>query len=409
MPQHSTLKTYYAPAERAPETVIKEQYISFQDTGCSGLVDAIPVLVLVLNKFRQTVFANKRLREYTGKNDMDEFLGQRPGELFNCEHSREGEGGCGTSRFCRYCGAVNSILESQKGHETTKTCSLTRRSEYGLENLDLSVTSVPYVLGKETFTVFTIRDVSAENRRNILERTFFHDVLNTSGGVQGLLTHVVTVAPESIRETLEIVLGGVKKMVNEIQMQKDVALAEQGELSLRPARTDAGRFVSDIAEEYGAGYEQLDRQVSICADACETSLTTDPIILGRVLGNMIKNAVEASPKGGLVMVGCTDHDDAVTFWVNNAGVISESARYRVFSRSFSTKGHGRGLGTYSMRLLTERYLGGTVDFSSNEEDGTTFTVTLPKEMPAPADHVTPDHVTPDHGSAHDTASEEEQQ
>ena len=52
----------------------------------------------------------------------------------------------------------------------------------------------------------------------------------------------------------------------------------------------------------------------------------------------------------------------------------------VFSyRSFSTKADtGRGIGTYSMRLFGQRYLGGRVDFTSEEPEGTTFTVILPK-------------------------------
>jgi signal transduction histidine kinase len=50
-------------------------------------------------------------------------------------------------------------------------------------------------------------------------------------------------------------------------------------------------------------------------------------------------------------------------------------------RSFSTKGgRGRGLGTYSVRLLTERHLGGQVDFRSVPEEGTTFFVRLPRSI-----------------------------
>lgn len=381
MPEPEQLTTYHAPPERAPHETIRRQYIEFQDTGCSGLVDAIPVLVLVLNQYRQTVFANKRLREYTGKLEQDDFLGQRPGELFDCEHSAESSGGCGTSKFCRYCGAVNSILASQKGCEVTKTCTLTRRDSHGLQNLDLSVTSVPYLMGKETYTIFTISDISAEKRRSILERTFFHDVLNTSGGVQGLLGHVVEQAPENIRETLEIILGGVHKMVNEIQMQKDLVIAEQGELMVRPERVEADQVLCCLAEEYNAGYEQLDRQVKIETDLCAASLETDPVVLGRVLGNMIKNAVEASSKGDTVTLGCREDDHGnVVFSVHNGGCIPESVQYRIFSRSFSTKGDGRGLGTYSIRLLTESYLEGAVGFHSSEEEGTTFHVTLPPKM-----------------------------
>jgi sensor histidine kinase regulating citrate/malate metabolism len=53
---------------------------------------------------------------------------------------------------------------------------------------------------------------------------------------------------------------------------------------------------------------------------------------------------------------------------------------QLFQRSFSTKAAtGRGVGTYSMRLLGEQYLGGRVEFTSREPDGTTFTLILPKQ------------------------------
>jgi len=52
----------------------------------------------------------------------------------------------------------------------------------------------------------------------------------------------------------------------------------------------------------------------------------------------------------------------------------------VFQRSFSTKGKGRGLGTYSIKLLTERYLKGTASFTSTETDGTTFQISLPTQL-----------------------------
>ena len=61
------------------------------------------------------------------------------------------------------------------------------------------------------------------------------------------------------------------------------------------------------------------------------------------------------------------------------GVMPEDTQMQVFQRSFSTKAaSGRGIGTHSMKLFGERYLGGKVAFTSRESEGTTFTLTLPK-------------------------------
>ena len=65
------------------------------------------------------------------------------------------------------------------------------------------------------------------------------------------------------------------------------------------------------------------------------------------------------------------------FWSHNRGVMPPEVQRQVFKRSFSTKGAGRGLGTYSMRLLTERYLCGEVSFTSHPTAGTTFVAVIP--------------------------------
>jgi hypothetical protein len=74
----------------------------------------------------------------------------------------------------------------------------------------------------------------------------------------------------------------------------------------------------------------------------------------------------------------------VAFSVWNAGTIPASIVPRVFQRYFSTKdGFGRGQGTWAMKLLGETHLGGRVDFTSSEPDGTVFRITLPLDGPAP--------------------------
>jgi sensor histidine kinase regulating citrate/malate metabolism len=55
----------------------------------------------------------------------------------------------------------------------------------------------------------------------------------------------------------------------------------------------------------------------------------------------------------------------------------KDVRQQVFQRSFSTKGTGRGLGTYSMKLLGEKFLNGKVSFKSTAAAGTVFSLELP--------------------------------
>lgn len=102
-------------------------------------------------------------------------------------------------------------------------------------------------------------------------------------------------------------------------------------------------------------------------------------LLRRVLGNRIKNALEAIPPGRVVTVCCAEQGDGVVFSVHNPGTMPPDVQGQVFQRSFSTKAaSGRGIGTHSMKLLGERYLRGQVGFASDEAQGTTFRIRLAK-------------------------------
>jgi signal transduction histidine kinase len=98
---------------------------------------------------------------------------------------------------------------------------------------------------------------------------------------------------------------------------------------------------------------------------------------------MLRNALEAAPADGAVSLGFSQDGSSCRFWVHNPGAMAKEVRPRVFRRYFSTKGRDRGLGTYSMKLLTEEYLKGEVSFTSEEQAGTCFTVTLPLRLPEP--------------------------
>jgi signal transduction histidine kinase len=107
---------------------------------------------------------------------------------------------------------------------------------------------------------------------------------------------------------------------------------------------------------------------------------TDKALLLRVLTNLMLNALEASSAGGTVRLAMAIGASTARFSVWNDGAIPAVVVPRVFQRFFSTKGgHSRGHGTFAVKLLVERYLGGEVGFSTSAAEGTTFWVELPRE------------------------------
>ena len=187
----STMNTHFAPTARSSPEEIAHSHRTLADDGVlTQTLDAFPELVLVLNQNREVVLANEVACRALGRT-VPEMLGKRPGELVECEQVRKAPCGCGTSEACRTCGAVFAILESQQGRPSIRECRVSRRTAKGFESLDLRVACRALTAQAESFTVFVATDISAEKRRDVLERIFFHDILNLAGVVQGFVSLLV--------------------------------------------------------------------------------------------------------------------------------------------------------------------------------------------------------------------------
>ncbi len=367
--------TVFAPAEREPPEKVLEQYRRFLDHDFSWqLLDTVPDIFLILNDKRQIVFTNKVLPELLGYRDRQAVLGLRPGEAVNCVHATAMPGGCGTSEFCKNCGAVRAILSSLRGEELIDECRILQESG---QALDLRVWATPLRVDGARFSTFAIQDISHEKRRRVLERAFFHDLLNIAGGLQGFVELLRESPPDETQETRDWIYAISQHLIAEINAQKQLAAAESNELSVRPEPVQTLKFLEEVVETYRQHDVAKGRDIAIAPEAQGVWFVSDVRLLRRVIGNMLKNALEASAEDETVTLSCQSNEDGVRFTVHNPGFIPRNVQLQIFQRSFSTKGNGRGIGTYSMKLLTERYLAGEVDFTTSLEEGTSFWAQYP--------------------------------
>ena len=356
---------------RLPIKEVRRQRDMVVDTdGVRTLLDQLPHAVLLINRQRQIVYANPAAAPlFTGKS-VDDVIGLRTGEAVNCRHSDETPGGCGTTEFCSQCGANKTLRAGQRGEHASDECRIISKTLGG--DLDLRVWAAPLSAGGETFTLFTMVDISDEKRREMLERVFFHDVLNTAGGIQGMAS-LLAVSPLEERDEMSAVVARLSDaLIEELKTQQSLPLMESGDLLVQREPVSSLEILQSVAEAYRMHQVRGDRQLRISPDSDDVTFDTDPKLLRRVIGNMTKNALEACPAGGTVTLSCGIDAERVLFRVHNPTAMPRHVQLQLFQRSFSTKGPGRGLGTYSMKLLSERYLDGEVSFISSEEHGTTF-------------------------------------
>lgn len=376
-----SLSTLFAPAERSsPDELGAQQGKVSAQTFVRVLMDCFPEPAMVLNKNRQIVLANDKLAHLLGRS-RDSLIGMRPGEALGCIHATERLAGCGTTRFCRYCGAVNAVVNSQHAVQAqVEEC----RIQCGLDGrttaLDLLVWATPLVVGGEPFTVFAIRDTTDEKRRQVLERLFFHDILNTAGVLSGLLEILPELDQDEAAKTRQHARFLAEQLIEEIQSQRDLAAAERGDLPVTPAVIDVSEMLHQLSTLY-RHHSVAEGKTLVVREGTEpVALQSDERLLARVLGNLIKNALEASKKSDTVTLWA-EGGAMPSFFIHNESVMPDAVRDQMFQRSFTTKsGAGHGVGTYSVKLLTEGYLHGTVEFTSTVEAGTTFIVRLPARL-----------------------------
>ena len=168
-----------------------------------------------------------------------------------------------------------------------------------------------------------------------------------------------------------------QQIIDEIGTQRLLAQAENKELTVNSQPIDSLPFIQQITHDLKYLSVAKGKNIVLDNNSVDICFESDPVLLRRILNNMVKNALEASTDDQTVTLSVIQTGKQIKFSVNNPKFMPRDIEMQVFMRSFSTKGTQRGLGTYSMKILGEQHLGGTVDFTTSEAEGTTFFITLP--------------------------------
>jgi signal transduction histidine kinase len=103
----------------------------------------------------------------------------------------------------------------------------------------------------------------------------------------------------------------------------------------------------------------------------------------QVLLNLVSNAYDAMPEGGLLVIEADQDGESVRFTISDTGGgIAAEALPRLFEPFFTTKAKGIGLGLAVSNRIVEAH-GGSLEARTNDDTGASFTVTLPV-APVPA-------------------------
>ena len=231
------------------------------------------------------------------------------------------------------------------------------------------------------------RERVARHELDRLVATVTHDLATPLTAIQGTIQFArkhsalseVDVARLLLR--VETAAGRATSLVRALT---DAQSIEQHSFALTLRRVDFRGIVEPIVRMLDRVSERHPMAVAI--EANPLVIDGDADRLGRVVENLITNAIKYSPTGGAVEVCVGEEDGSAVLTVRDHGIgVSDDARDRLFAPGYRAPeavrvAPGLGLGLYTAAEIVRRH-GGTIEVAAAEGAGTMFTVRLPLACP----------------------------
>jgi signal transduction histidine kinase len=198
--------------------------------------------------------------------------------------------------------------------------------------------------------------------------------------------------PERGEEYVRIALRETDRLEHLVEDLFALTRLESRGLTLHVEPFDAGSTVREAIESL-AEPARREAGLTMLAEVEPGDLTAagDRARVVQVIQNLVRNAIRFTPEGGIILVGAAPDGERVSITVRDTGVgIAPEDLPHVFDRFFRVErsrnrgSGGAGLGLTIARQLVES-MGGTISVESAIDEGTTFTIRLPRAArPAPS-------------------------
>jgi two-component system phosphate regulon sensor histidine kinase PhoR len=343
------------------------------------LLEAAPWPVLVIDRARTIRYSNRHVRI-----------------LFNVERALQGE------KLDRLIGSdaiLQLIEESVKSGQA-------RNAEFNDEHAHtcwrVSVTPLEHrkLASGQDYAYFAvaIEDLTELRRLERVRRDFVanisHELRTPLASVRLLaetLEDVIETDPEQAQVFVERIEKEVQYLISLVSELLELSLIESGQLPMRIELVEAQQLVREGMARLLPQAQR--RRVRLRTDIQDghVLVAADSKQIGRVLVNLIHNAIKFTPSQGEVVVGTCSEPDGRTqrFFVRDTGVgISPEDLQRIFERFYKADrsrskydytgagGGGSGLGLAIARHIVEAH-GGRIFAESVLGQGSTFCFTLP--------------------------------
>lgn len=351
--QELSLKESLAEKETLLDELKKEK--EYSDT----LFYKSPIAIYSLDRENRIVNFNQKAEEITGFG-RDELLG-RKFDLYKEEVKSDDEVG------------REYLIHTKSGDE-----KIIERYGSVLKSKE----------GKPLGTIESFIDITnwkeLQSFRSDMERVIRHDLktpLNSIIGFPKLMLTDETLSDE-YREYLMIILLAGQNMLNLINASLNLYKLEGGTYHFNMEKTDVIPQLYQIRNILRDDCRKKENAIEITYRGNPPTgdenleIVTEKSLFIMILINLIKNAIEASPKGEAVRVNVADSGRHLEISIHNKGAVPVEIRDRFFEKNVTMgKKDGNGLGTYSAKLMANA-INADVSFITDDREGTTLFLKL---------------------------------
>lgn len=214
-----------------------------------------------------------------------------------------------------------------------------------------------------------------------LARRLAHELKNPLFPLQITVENLLRARQSSPQQFEEVFRESTSTLLAEIANLKTI-IGRFSDFSKMPAphlqSVDLNELVQSVAQLFQAqltsGPSPIRAELQL-----ETipPVSADPVLLRRVIENLVLNAIDAMPQGGKLAMRTSTVDKRAVFELSDTGAgLTPEECERLFTPYYTTKQHGTGLGlAIAQSVISDHH--GTISVSSKKDEGTTFHIELP--------------------------------
>lgn len=369
-----------APSEVGPSFATQGECVPdcLQDRISDLVLDCMPQGICILDTNGRIVRTNRSIAEIQGREPQD-LTGRSPSVLFEDPASFEKLFEKASLSDSGRVAKTDVSLRNFDGQSFAADINLVRLSD----------------CGQWVGSLLVIEDVS--KKKAFLDRILQSEKLAALGTMAGgvshdfnnllmsILGHIQLILPHIREEEIIRRLKSIEKAVhdgsNTVRRLQRFTDRQRDPNALTPV-VDLDEAVKDVIEltrpRWKNVMERSGRRIEIRRKIMKNSLAgINASDLREVLTNLLLNAIDAMPQGGIISFRSYRQDENLFLEVSDTGIgMRKEICERIFDPFFTTKGIGNsGLGLSVSWSLVGRY-GGDIQVNSEPGDGTTFLIRL---------------------------------